>query len=36
MKSNEEIIDRINDFLSEEFEVSPDKITPGSKSQGDA
>ena len=29
MKSNEEIIDRINDFLSEEFEVSPDKITPG-------
>jgi acyl carrier protein len=29
MKSNEEIIDRINDFLCEEFEVSPDKITPG-------
>ena len=29
MKKNEEIIERINGFLSEEFEVDPDKITPG-------
>jgi acyl carrier protein len=28
MKSNEEIVNTINEFLSEEFEVSPDKITP--------
>jgi len=29
MKSKEAIIDRINEFLSEEFEVSPEKIMPG-------
>ncbi|MEP6845625.1 MAG: phosphopantetheine-binding protein [Panacibacter sp.] len=28
MKSNEEIISTINEFLAEEFEVSPDKILP--------
>jgi acyl carrier protein len=28
VKSNEEIIDRINNFLSEEFEVSPELIVP--------
>ena len=28
MKRNEEIIEQINEFLSEEFEVSPGKITP--------
>lgn len=29
MKSNEEIISTINEFLAEEFEVSPEKIVPG-------
>lgn len=29
MKKNEEIIERINGFLSEEFEVDAAKITPG-------
>ena len=29
MKKNEEIIGRINGFLSEEFEVDAEKITPG-------
>jgi len=29
MKKNEEIIERINGFLAEEFEVDPDKISPG-------
>jgi acyl carrier protein len=29
MKKNEEIIQRINGFLSEEFEVDVEKITPG-------
>ena len=29
MKKNEEIIERINGFLSEEFEVDAEKITPG-------
>jgi acyl carrier protein len=29
MKKNEEIIDRINGFLAEEFEVDPEKIAPG-------
>jgi len=29
MKKNEEIIERINGFLSEEFEVGPEKISPG-------
>lgn len=28
MKSKEEIIDQINEFLSEEFEVSVEKIAP--------
>ena len=28
MKKNEEIIERINGFLVEEFEVDPAKITP--------
>ncbi len=28
MKKNEDIIDRINGFLVEEFEVDPDRITP--------
>jgi len=29
MKKNEEIIGRINGFISEEFEVDAEKITPG-------
>jgi len=29
MKNNSEIIERINGFLSEEFEVDAEKITPG-------
>ena len=29
MNNNEEIITKINDFLSEEFEVNPEKIVPG-------
>ncbi len=29
MKKNEEIIGKINGFLSEEFEVDAEKITPG-------
>jgi acyl carrier protein len=29
MKKNEEIIERINGFLSEEFEVDVEKLTPG-------
>ncbi|HTQ66844.1 MAG TPA: phosphopantetheine-binding protein [Puia sp.] len=29
MKRNEEIIEKINGFLSEEFEVDAAKITPG-------
>jgi acyl carrier protein len=29
MKKNEEIIERINGFLAEEFEVDQDKISPG-------
>jgi acyl carrier protein len=29
MKSNEEIIEKINEFLSEEFEVGVEKIAPG-------
>lgn len=29
MKKNEEIIKQINAFLSEEFEVDAEKITPG-------
>ena len=28
MKSNEEIIEKINEFLSEEFEVGMEKIAP--------
>lgn len=28
MQKNEDIIDRINGFLVEEFEVDPDRITP--------
>lgn len=30
MKSNEEIIEKINEFLSEEFEVGVEKIAPES------
>jgi acyl carrier protein len=26
--TNEEIIDKINEFLSEEFEVTPDRLVP--------
>jgi len=29
MASNEEIVQKINNFLVEEFEVDPDKIVPG-------
>lgn len=29
MKKNDEIIGKINDFLSEEFEVDAEKIIPG-------
>jgi len=29
MKKNEEIIEKINGFLSDEFEVDAEKITPG-------
>ena len=28
MKKNEEIIERINGFLAEEFEVDPERISP--------